>query len=66
MGTADGRCVLHVTAQPAIGRVADEFHQQDFLRRIDARKLTLSFSYAFGKPPRMRQAASEEMDMGIR
>ena len=45
---------------------ADEFHEQDFLRRIDARQLTLSFSYAFGKPPRMRQAASQEVDMGIR
>jgi outer membrane receptor protein involved in Fe transport len=45
---------------------SDEFHEQDFLRRIDARKLTLSFSYSFGKPPRMRQAASEEVDMGIR
>jgi outer membrane receptor protein involved in Fe transport len=45
---------------------SDEFHEQDFLRRIDAQKLTLSFSYAFGKPPRMRQAASQEMDMGIR
>jgi hypothetical protein len=45
---------------------SDEYHEQDFLRRIDARNVTLSFSYAFGKPPRMREAASEEMDMGIR
>jgi outer membrane receptor protein involved in Fe transport len=45
---------------------SDEYHEQDFLRRIDARKLTLSMSYSFGKPPRMRQAASEEVDMGIR
>jgi hypothetical protein len=45
---------------------ADEIHEQDFLRRIDARNVTLSFSYAFGKPPRLRQAAGEDMDMGIR
>jgi outer membrane receptor protein involved in Fe transport len=45
---------------------SDEFHEQDFLQRIDARQLTLSFNYSFGKPPRMRQAATEETDMGIR
>lgn len=46
---------------------ADELHEQDFLRRVDARNVTLSFSYAFGRPPRMRQAqAGEDMEMGIR
>jgi outer membrane receptor protein involved in Fe transport len=45
---------------------ADELHEQDFLRRIDARSVTLSFSYAFGRPPRLRQAQQEEMEMGIR
>ena len=46
---------------------ADELHEQDFLRRIDARQVTLSFSYAFGRPPRMRQAQpSDDMEMGIR
>jgi outer membrane receptor protein involved in Fe transport len=45
---------------------SDEFHEQDFLRRIDARSVTLSLSYSFGKPPRIRQAEAEEMDMGIR
>lgn len=46
---------------------ADELHEQDFLRRVDARNVTLSFSYAFGRPPRMRQAQpADDMEMGIR
>lgn len=46
---------------------ADELHEQDFLRRLDARQVTLSFSYAFGRPPRLRQPQqAEEMEMGIR
>lgn len=46
---------------------ADELHEQDFRRNIDARQVTLSLSYAFGRPPRMRQAQQQDdMEMGIR
>jgi outer membrane receptor for ferrienterochelin and colicin len=45
---------------------ADALHEQEFLRTTDARGVVLSFSYSFGRPPRMRQRAAEEMEMEIR
>jgi hypothetical protein len=68
----DGKGDVTLRVSDPLGRMkfgfftADELHEQEFLRRIDARTVTLSFSYAFGRPPRMRQASSEEMDMAIR
>jgi outer membrane cobalamin receptor len=65
-----GEAVLRVS--DPLGRMqfgfftSDEFHEQDFLRRIDARAVVLSFSYSVGRPPRIRQRAPEEMEMDIR
>lgn len=65
-----GEAVLRVS--DPLGRMrfgfftSDEFHQQDFLRNIDARAVVLSFSYSVGRPPRLRQRAPEEVEMEIR
>jgi ferric enterobactin receptor len=65
-----GEAVLRVS--DPLGRMqfgfftSDEFHEQDFLRRIDARAVVLSFSYSVGRPPRIRQRAPDEMEMDIR
>lgn len=65
-----GDVVLRVT--DPLGRMnfgfttADELHQQEFLRRMDARSVALSFSYAFGRPPSLRPRAAEAMEMDIR
>jgi hypothetical protein len=45
---------------------SDDLHEQEFLRRSDSRAAVLSFNYSFGRPPRMRQRAAEEMEMEIR
>ena len=69
----DGKGDVVLRVSDPLGRMnfgfytADEIHEQDFLRRIDARNVTLSFSYAFGKPPRMRQSGGgDDMEMNIR
>jgi ferric enterobactin receptor len=65
-----GEAVLRVS--DPLGRMnfgfftADEMHEQEFLRRTNARAAVLSFSYSFGRPPRMRARAAEEMEMDIR
>jgi outer membrane receptor protein involved in Fe transport len=68
----DGRGEAVLRVSDPLGRMqfgfytADEFHEQDFLRRIDARSVVLSFSYTVGRPPRMRPRPQEEMEMDIR
>jgi outer membrane receptor protein involved in Fe transport len=68
----DGRGEAVLRVSDPLGRMqfgfytSDEFHEQDFLRRIDARSLVLSFSYSLGRPPRIRQRPPEEMEMDIR
>jgi outer membrane receptor protein involved in Fe transport len=65
-----GEAVLRVS--DPLGRMrfgfftSDEFHEQDFLRNIDARSAVLSFSYSVGRPPRLRARAAEEPEMEIR
>ncbi|NJD19673.1 MAG: TonB-dependent receptor, partial [Gemmatimonadetes bacterium] len=65
-----GDVVLRVT--DPLGRMnfgfttADELHEQEFLRRSDARNVALSFSYSFGRPPSLRPRAAEAVDMDIR
>jgi ferric enterobactin receptor len=69
----DGRGDVVLRVSDPLGRMsfgfftADELHEQEFLRRMNARAAVLSFSYSFGRPPRLRQQrAAEEMEMEIR
>jgi ferric enterobactin receptor len=65
-----GEVVLRVS--DPLGRMnfgfstADALHEQEFLRRTNARAAVLSFSYSLGRPPRMRARPTEEMEMEIR
>jgi hypothetical protein len=65
-----GDVVLRVT--DPLGRMnfgfttTDELHQQEFLRRSDARNVALSFSYAFGREPSLRPRTAEAVEMDIR
>jgi hypothetical protein len=65
-----GEVVLRVS--DPLGRMnfgfftADELHEQEFLRRTNARAAVLSFSYSLGRPPRLRARPAEEMEMDIR
>jgi outer membrane receptor protein involved in Fe transport len=68
----DGRGEAVLRVSDPLGRMqfgfftSDEFHEQDLLRRIDARSVALSFSYSVGRPPRIRQRPQEEVEMDIR
>jgi outer membrane receptor protein involved in Fe transport len=68
----EGRGEVVLRVSDPLGRMnfgfitSDELHEQEFLRRIDARAAVLSFNYSFGRPPRMRQRPADEMEMEIR
>jgi outer membrane receptor for ferrienterochelin and colicin len=68
----EGRGEVVLRVSDPLGRMnfgfftSDDLHEQEFLRRSDSRAAVLSFNYSFGRPPRMRQRAAEEMEMEIR
>jgi outer membrane receptor for ferrienterochelin and colicin len=68
----EGRGEVVLRVSDPLGRMnfgfitSDDLHEQEFLRRIDARAAVLSFNYSFGRPPRMRQRPADEMEMEIR